>query len=155
MNKKVTAILLVIALSFTLFSCDHNVKEPDETEDYVLPTEIIAADISLPYTSSDSFDPYVSQSSMNRDLIPVIYESLYIPEKDGKGKPVLATESTVTDSAVTVKIAGGVKFSDGVALNASYVKVAFEKANSQGLDRHSACKRNDRPCQIQSYDIKN
>lgn len=125
--KKVTSILLVIALLFTLCSCVKD-EVPSETEDYILPTEIVDADISMPYTSADSLEPYSSKSSMNRELIPVIYESLYVPTEDGKGKMLLAASGQVEGNKVTVKIPDGIKFSDGVEVNSAYIKASFEKA---------------------------
>ncbi len=111
-----------------LSACGKTENTPTETEKYVLPTEMMESDISLPYTSADSFNPYVSKSSMNRDLIPVVFESLYTPTRDGKGKKLLATSGTTSANEVVVTIASGVKFSDGVELTANYVKSSFEKA---------------------------
>lgn len=131
MSKKIIAILLILSICFTFSSCGKTqTNTPTETEKYVLPTEFTEADISLPYTSSDTLDPYTSKSSMNRDLIPIVFESLYTATKDGKGKMLLATSGTVNPDNVTVTIAKGIKFSDGVELNAYYVKYAFEKAKN-------------------------
>ena len=126
--KKIIAILLILSFCFTLFACDNNEKTPDE--DYILPTEVIDADISLPYTSADTLDPYASKSSMNRDLIPVIYESLYVSTEDGKGEMQLAVSGEENGNKLTVKIKSGVKFSDGVEVNSAYIKASFERAKS-------------------------
>lgn len=128
MIKKLTAIFLVVTLSFTLFSCQRGGNEAPETEDYILPTEIIDADISFPYMSSDSFAPYSAKSVTNRNLIPVIYESLFISTEDGKGEKLLATECEVNGKKATVKLIDGVKFSDGVAVNSAYIRASFELA---------------------------
>ncbi len=130
MIKKVIAILLVITLSFTLFSCDRGGEKPPETEEYILPTEIVDADISLPYTSADSFDPYTAKSSINKDLTAVIFESLYVPTADGKGEKLLAADGNIKGDKVTVKLIEGVKFSDGVEVNSAYVKTSLEKAKN-------------------------
>ena len=126
--KKIIAILLILSFCFTLFACDNNEKTPDE--DYILPTEVFDADISLPYTSADTLDPYASKSSMNRDVIPVIYESLYVSTEDGKGEMQLAVSGEENGNKLTVKIKSGVKFSDGVEVNSAYIKASFERAKS-------------------------
>ncbi len=128
MIKRFTAIFLILALSVTLFSCDRGNNKPEETEGYILPTEIIDADISFPYMSSDSFEPYAAKSVTNRNLIPIIYESLFVPTEDGKGEKLLARESTVNGKDVIVKLLEGVRFSDGVEVNSAYVKASFELA---------------------------
>ncbi len=115
-------------MSITLFSCDRGEKKPDETEEYILPTEIIDADISFPYMSSDSLEPYVSKSSTNRSLIELVYESLYVPTEDGKGENLLASQGEVNGKEVTVKLISGIKFSDGVEMNSAHVKSSFELA---------------------------
>ncbi len=129
--KKVISILLVFSVLAGFGACGKKpVDETTRPEDYVLPTQIIDADISLPYTSSDEFYPYAAKSSLNRDLIPVIYESLFTATKDGNGLPLLAVSGKVEGKVVTVKLLSGVKFTDGVLLTADYVKVSYDRAKN-------------------------
>lgn len=130
--KKLVALMLVFSFVFALASCDGNAS-PDETEtteQYVLPTPIVNADISLPYTSAAGFDPYTTKSSLNRDLIPIIYESLFISTDNGEGVPLLAASGKIEGKKVTVKLLQGAKFSDGTEILSSHVKSSFEKAKS-------------------------
>ena len=131
MIKKIIAVLLVLPMTVLLFSCDGNNEDvTTEPDNYILPTEIIDADITLPYMSTDSFDPYTSKSSINRDLIPVIYESLYTVSDNGKGNPLLAESGNNDGKKVTVKLVSGAKFSDGTAITSEYIKASFEKAKN-------------------------
>lgn len=131
MIKKIIAVLLVLSMTVLLFSCDGNNEDvTTEPDNYILPTEIIDADITLPYMSTDSFDPYTSKSSINRDLIPVIYESLYTVSDNGKGNPLLAEGGSNDGKKVTVKLVSGAKFSDGTAITSEYIKASFEKAKN-------------------------
>ena len=52
--KKVISILLVLSFCVTLFSCQNTGNEDEDTGDwdYVLPTPVVNADISLPFTSA-------------------------------------------------------------------------------------------------------
>ena len=131
MIKKIIAVLLIVSMSLLLFSCGKNEEGlTTETEEYILPTQVIDADISLPYISTDSFFPYSAKSTLNRDLISVIYEGLFTPTEDGKGLPQLAVSGKIEGKKVTVKLLSGVKFSDGVQFTAAYVKASYEKAKN-------------------------
>ncbi|MBO5897362.1 MAG: hypothetical protein J6Q83_08685 [Clostridia bacterium] len=136
--KKFISVILVISMLMVLCACGKNENnEPTQTEEYVLPTQIIDADISLPYTSSDVFYPYSAKSGYNRDLIPVIYESLFTPTLDGNALPQLAISGTIEGKRVTVKLLSGVKFTDGVLLTADYVKVSYDRAKSNAYYKAS------------------
>lgn len=129
--KKFIALLLVCSLVFTLTACgDENPETTTQTEQYILPTTIIDADISVPYTSADSFAPYEARSGFNRDLVTVLYESLYIQSADGRGTRILAASETVADKTVTVTLVSGVTFTDGTVLTADHVKSSYETASS-------------------------
>ncbi len=130
MIKKTVAILLIISLVFTFASCSPKQTPSEGEKEYVLPTEIIDSDISLPYTSADSFNPYSAKSSLNRNLLPIMYESLFKATDDGKGKKLLCESFTSDGDKITVKIPKGVKFSNGTALTSADIKYSFEKAKA-------------------------
>lgn len=130
--RKLISILLILSLLFAFCSCDGD-KDKEETttdEEYVLPTPVVTSDISLPYTSAADFNPYKTESSLNRDLLPIMYESLYVPTDDGKGSPQLASSGEIDGKTVTVKLLQGIKFSDGGEFISSHVKSSYEKAKS-------------------------
>ena len=127
--KKIIALLLIFSFCITLFSCGKDDETRGE-EEYVLPTAVVDSDISLPYTSADNFYPYSSKSSLNRDLLPIIYESLFVATKDGKGEALLAESAETKGKIITVKILKKVRFSDGSELNAQNVKSSYEKART-------------------------
>lgn len=130
--RKFISILLILSLLFAFCSCDvkNNGEETTTDENYVLPTPVVTSNISLPYTSAADFNPYKTESSLNRDLLTVLFESLYIPTDDGKGIPQLASSGEIDGKNVTVKILQGLKFSDGGEFISSHVKTSYEKASS-------------------------
>ena len=130
--RKLISIVLILALLFALCSCGGNNDNEETTtaESYVLPTPVVTSNISLPYTSAAGFNPYKTESSLNRDLLSVMYESLFIATDNGKGKPQLAASGEIDGKTVTVKLLQGVKFSDGGELISSYVKSSYEKARN-------------------------
>ncbi len=133
--RKFISILLVVSLLFAFCSCNGNMdkKEPTTGDEYVLPTPVVTSDISLPYTSAAGFNPYKTESSLNRALLPIIYESLFIATEDGKGAPQLASSGEVKGKTVTVKLSQDVKFSDGGEFISSYVKSSYDKAKNSSF----------------------
>lgn len=129
--KKFIALLLIFSFCITLFSCNNTSGDEDENSgewEYVLPTPVVNADISLPFTSADTFNPYKAKSKLNRRLIPLVYEALYSTTEDGFGYPQLALSATESGKTVTVKLKQGVVFSDGTPFNATNVKYSYEFA---------------------------
>ncbi len=129
--KKILSIILVFVFCFTLFSCDGSNNGEGENSgewEYVLPTPVVDADISFPFTSADEFNPYSAKSKLNRLLIPMIYESLYNSTEDGYGYPQLALSATESGKTVTVKLKQGIVFSDGTPFNAQNVKYSYNLA---------------------------
>lgn len=129
--KKIIASLLVFSLALSLCACGKETEiTTTQTEPYILPTTIIDADVSLPYNSADSFAPYEAKSVFNRDLMAVLYESLFVQSTDGKGKMLLASSVVTEERSVTVELINGVSFSDGTMLTADHVKKSFELART-------------------------
>lgn len=135
--RKAISILLILALLFAFCSCDGNNNGGETTtdENYVLPTPVVTSNISLPYTSAAGFNPYKTESSLNRDLLPVMYESLFTATDNGKGKPQLAASGEIDGKTVTVKLLQGIKFSDGGEFISAHVKSSYEKAKNSDLYR--------------------
>ncbi len=130
MIKKLIAIFLIFSLSFTLFACAPKEPEDEDKGEYVLPTEIIDSDIALPYTSADSLKPYFAKSSLNRDLLPIIYESLFNKTSDGKGVKELCESLETDGKIITVKLLKNVMFSDGTNLTSKDVLFSYNKAKA-------------------------
>ena len=133
MKKRISLLLVFVLLLCVFSSCGKPEEEepsaPSEGE-YKLPTPVIRADISLPYTSAEKIDVYSSESEFNRELLCTVYEGLFFPSADGKGSPVLASSYQVSGKSVTVKLLQGVKFSDGTELTAAAVKFSYDKAKN-------------------------
>ncbi|MBQ3889216.1 MAG: hypothetical protein II738_05670, partial [Clostridia bacterium] len=129
---RIFALLTALALLVTFTACTGK-SEGDgttaaSTDPYVLPTPTVTADLSLPYTSAAGFDPYETDSALNRNLFGLLYEGLYAPTEDGLGTAVLASGGENKGTAVEVKLNQGVTFSDGSVFTAKAVIDSFEKA---------------------------
>lgn len=137
--KKVISILLILSFCITLFSCQNDGNEEENTGewDYVLPTPVVNADISLPFTSADTFNPYKAKSKLNRSLIPLVYEALYSATEDGYGYPQLALSATEKGKTLTVKLRQGVTFSDGTEFNAGDVSYSYKLAKKNAYYKNN------------------
>ncbi|MBR2876691.1 MAG: hypothetical protein IKC01_06105 [Clostridia bacterium] len=140
--KKIISLLLVLSFCITLFACDSNTKENSEDTSsdewqYVLPTPVVNAEISLPFTSADTFNPYKAKSKLNRDLISIVYEALYSRTEDGYGYPQLALSATENGNVVTVKLKQGIVFSDGTPFNAENVKYSYDLAKNNSYYKNN------------------
>ena len=133
--RKIVSMLLILTLLLVFCSCGDNNNGDNATTDesYVLPTPVVTSNISLPYTSAAGFNPFKTESALNRDLLSVMYEGLFVATDDGRGNPQLAASGELDGKTVTVKLRQGVKFSDGGELISSYVKSSFEKAKNSDL----------------------
>ncbi len=127
--KKLISVLIIFSFVLSLASCSENNADIEPaTEEYNLPTQVVTSDISLPYTSAADFNPFTTESSLNRDIIPVIYESLFVSKDSGEGLPLLATSGKIEGKTVTVKLLQNTFFSDGTELFGGAVKESFEEA---------------------------
>ncbi len=129
--KKLISFMFILSFVFSLASCgvDNNDNEPT-TEEYNLPTQVVNSDISLPFTSAAGFNPFETESSLNRDIIPIIYESLFVSEDSGEALPLLAVSGKVEGKTVTVKLSQNALFSDGMEFLGESVKESFKNAKN-------------------------
>ena len=122
---RVLALLTALALLVTFTACTGDSggdgTTAATTEPYVLPTPTVNADLSLSYTSAAGFDPYETDSALNRNLFGLLYEGLYAPTEDGLGTAVLAFGGENKGTSVEVKLNQGVTFTDGTTFTAKAV----------------------------------
>ena len=130
--RKIVSMLLILTLLLAFCSCNGKGDGDNATTDesYVLPTPVVTSNISLPYTSAAGFNPFKTESALNRDLLSVMYEGLFVATDDGRGKPLLAASGELDGKTITVKLRQGIKFSDGGEFISSHVKSSFEKAKN-------------------------
>ena len=135
MNKKLRflslALVFVMLLNFSgcfdpsRIADKHNNRKTVNEEAYT-PIEDIT--FNLPYLSTDSLDPFIAQSEINRNLTSLIYDSLYAIDNSFKPVAQIAEKSKIHDSYLVVTIKSGLTFSDGSFVTVSDVIYSFDKA---------------------------
>ncbi len=149
--RKTISILLLLALSVSLFSCGKNTNENTESttgKEYKVPTPVVKSDISLPFAGTEKLgNPFDTESSLNKDVYTAVFEGLFDATVDGRGTPVLASSYRVDGREVTVYLKKGVLFSDGTELTAKQAEHSYNKAKNS--IRYSDTLRNFIDC---SYD---
>lgn len=131
--RRMTALLLLPTLIASLAGCGANEQTVEPTSEPV--TELGAAqvrynDLRLPYSRADSLDPFLAKSSVNRQLMPLLYDSLFTMNENFEPTPLLASEYVTDGLAVRVTVNSDARFSDGSALTTSDILYSFEQAKS-------------------------
>lgn len=148
--SKISAFILVWVLLFSFVSCDNDISEETTAEEVTeAPVELPGGSISVPYSSSDSLNPYFSDSVLNNALTSLVYRSLY--RLDTSFSPVkdLAVSESISGLFLRVTIIQELVFSDSTQLTAEDVVYSFECAKSSevyssGLSGIASCKAEDK-----------
>lgn len=139
--KKLLCIFLGALLILSLFTfC---AKEEDTTETTEITTaETTAAPIAerkitLGYFEGKGFNPYKTDSPLNRSLLTLVYDSLYLAGDGYSVSPLIAESSERDGKKLTVHLSEELYFSDGSLIDASDVVYSFNlaKDNSFYSDR--------------------
>lgn len=146
---KLISLLLVFGLVFSFASCKK--EETEETTavyEEVTQAEIPGGSLSVPYSSSDSLNPYYCNTVLNNALTSLVYRSLY--RLDTSFSPVkdLAVSESLSGLFLKVFIIQDLVFSDNGMLTAEDVVYSFQCAKNSEiygpvLSGISSCKAED------------
>ena len=84
--------------------------------------------LTVPYTTLDSLNPFVTKSLLNSSLTSLVFRSLYVTDAGFMPVADLAKASSVQGKTVSVTLTEGIFFSDGTELTAADVLYSFAKA---------------------------
>lgn len=139
MIRRILYTFICFWLCFSLTACSADVQKDSEdlqeqisspaenikTEDVDIPTEL-----TLPYTESDSFNPYVTQSVNNISITHLIYDGLVTIAPDFSLEYLIADNVICSSNTINVHIRDGITFTDSTAITAQDVIYSFNKAKS-------------------------
>ena len=123
------AILIVLIAVFKVTSKDKK-KQSNESQDV---KQVVYQDnIKFGISNFDSENPLITKNKQLMDIYQLVYEPLFILDKNYKLQPCLATEYAKT-SATTyiVKINNSIKWSNGSTLTADDVKFTVDLLKSR------------------------
>lgn len=118
MIKKLTAVLLSAVTVLSLSSCRQSTAETTRS-----------ADFRLPYSSSDTFNPFESKTDANHALDTLIFESLFTINQSCAAKCSVAKNYVREDLSITVNLRA-LKFSDRSELTSADVVYSFNRAKN-------------------------
>lgn len=135
--KKLICILLCITAVFCIFSaCKNNDGEaPQETTAEAETTQapVTEKEITLGYFMDKGFNPYKTESPLNRNLLTLVYDGLFLIEDGYAVSPLIADSFTNEGNKLTVKIKEEMYFSDGSLVDASDVVYSFNMAKDNSF----------------------
>jgi peptide/nickel transport system substrate-binding protein len=82
----------------------------------------------------DSLDPHATSGTLTFQVLRNVYDTLLVPNQEGRLEPSLATAWEVSDDELrwTFELREGVTFHDGSAFTAEDVKATFERILAEG-----------------------
>ena len=121
-------VISIILSCLILFSSCNSLIVSDDTTSGGKNTSVEEIGIALPYSSTDSLNPYVAVTKVNQELSMLLYDPLI--KLDEAFSPVyyLADEISIDKQRVTVTLKD-VRFTDNSLLTADDVKYSFNQLN--------------------------
>lgn len=128
MMKKGLACLLAVLMLLSFAACTGGTPtDPDNTTEET--TAVGEGTLKLAYSKTDTLDPYTCTTETNLQLLRLVFEGLYLPDRTYQPVPVIAESAIMNGTEIHVTL-GQVKFSDGSALTATDVVAAFNSAKA-------------------------
>lgn len=134
MKKKIIVfICFLLSVIMVFSSCkqvDENNDEQQQNGTAVTDNkDAVGQNLILPYSQSDSLNPFFAVGVENISLADLSYESLYKVKSDYTPEACLAANGDIAKNSVTVTL-NQATFSDGSSLSAGDVVYSFNKAKN-------------------------
>lgn len=137
--KRCLALLLALALTLTLCACAKNDAPPSsETEAPTEPSEPLAVKgdgFGLSYLPEFGLNPFTCNSTVNRAVFSLLYESLFVVSNQFRAEPMLCESFAVSEDGrtYTYTLLSDVTFFDGSAMTAQDAVASITAARSSKL----------------------
>lgn len=127
MSKKIISLMLVCVTVAAIFcSCAKTDKDKDNTT-YTDKGNAKIVKISLPYSSSDSLNPYFAQGNENLALSYIFCRPLFTVKSNYSSEPIVADSFSIREDRIDISI-NPMMFSDGSAVTADDIVYSFDLA---------------------------
>jgi len=147
MMKKIISIVSVIFILLSVFTACTDTEEQESTS-IQKGEKVESSVLTLPYSTNDSLNPYLCETSENSYIAALVYESLFTVNADFTVNPILARSYKPTNLLIKVTIKTDVKFSNNSNLTAQDVINSFNLAKespnySQSLSNFTTATAHD------------
>lgn len=134
--KKIISLFCCLSLILAVFAgckkqdTDEPMQTVAETEQPVTQPakKTDSRRISLSYNAKQPFNPYKTESTANKNIAALLYDSLFRLDGEYNAVPLLAKTYSLDARTLTVKLADGLYFSDGSPVTVNDVIVSFKAA---------------------------
>ena len=131
--KKTLRLINIILAAATVFSlCACSGKSDDTQNDtQIKPNSAVSVEkysVTLPVAHNDTIDPFKDISSVNRALVPLLYDGLVRIDGTFTPQPLLISGYTNEGKSLNVTLKSGIRFSDGSPITADDVVYSFNQS---------------------------
>ncbi len=138
--KKLICIFICIMVVFTAFSAcgDRNNNDDTTTTDEAISESDITQQpierkVTLGYYKDKSLNPYKTESPTNKNLLTLVYDSLFLPTDNYTVEPLIGLSFTNSKKTLTVTLDTEALFCDGTAITPSDIVYSFDLAKESKL----------------------
>lgn len=129
MKKVIISFLLITALLLSFGACGKNNDNTDEATDVQKDTSVVHR-INLAYSFDDTLNPFVCRTTANKNIMGLIFDSLYTVNSSFEIQPRIARSASTTDLQLKVTIKNGMKFSDKSPITVNDIVKSFNLAKN-------------------------
>ena len=131
--KKLICIFACLAIMVGIFSGCRN-KTPDETDTTETSQEQTTVKpaperkVTLGYYKGKSLNPYTTESPTNKNLLTLVYDSLFLPSEGYTVEPLIGLSFTNKEKMLTVTLDPEALFCDGSTIDPTDIVYSFNLA---------------------------
>ncbi|MTI66718.1 MAG: peptide ABC transporter substrate-binding protein [Firmicutes bacterium] len=131
--KKITALLLIVVMFFSVVGCEANNKpvkddKEDKKQEEKNYTPAYGGELVVPISYVDTLNPLLNNNKSLYYFNKLIYEGLFEFDNNHNVKGILAENYNIDDTGrrITIKLKENVSWHDGEIFNAEDVKFTFD-----------------------------
>ncbi len=130
MKNRIIALLLCLCCVVSLCACEGGDNaDSGNTDDKQTGTKNTV--ISIAYNNTDSFNPFIAETALNRNVASLVFDSLFYIDNDYSLQNNLAASYELKGKTCTVTLKSAT-FSDGSSLTADDIVYSFNAAKKSG-----------------------
>ncbi|MDD6012623.1 MAG: ABC transporter substrate-binding protein [Oscillospiraceae bacterium] len=133
--KKIISLFICLTLLAAILTCcskdpaqQETTTEETTAEETTTAQTVAESVVTLGYYEGKSFNPFTTDSPTNRNLMSLVYDGLFAPDKGYTVEPLIAESYTNEGKMLTVTLDGEALFSGGSVITPEDVVYSFNLA---------------------------